>query len=475
MIRALRLAALASLALAAVACGGNAGGDDDTSKADASMPGTPDAARPDAEVPDPPDAQVDAEVPDNCGGVTSRCVDATHLETCVNGNLVPTDCGAGSQVCKADGAGGFGCFDAPLPGSFTVSGKVRYEDKEPLPSGALGAITQKVARGVSVTVVADQGNTVLATGRTGDDGSYSLNYDTTAGAMVHVLAATTSTLPSRPVKVVKSGGSIHGAASASFAAAASVQMDILATNASHLGPAFNIFDQFITAIDAVRVRMGVTGTLQPIKAFWQDGTTDGTYFNGDIHLLGAPDDDDGYDDAVMLHEFGHYVEARYGGTDSPGGGHNGSPTDPRLGWSEGWATYFQAAVRNHHFYMDSNAGGGFGQDLEAEVTKAQAAGAMTQNTSENMIAEILWDFGDGPAGDDDARAGGDRHEDVMKVQTAYLSGNLATRGVAGVDLVDWLDGWFKLQGLSTCAAGRMIVTTTHTFPYDFHASGATCP
>ena len=169
------------------------------------------------------------------------------------------------------------------------------------------------------------------------------------------------------------------------------------------------------------------------------------------------------------------MEAIYGGTDSPGGSHGGEAVDPRLGWSEGFSTYFSSAARANAFYMDSNSGGGFGDDLEHTVVKGQASGPMTQDMSEETVAEVLWDIGDGQSGDDDQRSQGDRHEDVLKVQTLYLKTSNGPRGVTGVDLVDWLDGWFKLEGTSTCAAVRSIVVTTHTFPYDFNAPGAACP
>jgi hypothetical protein len=44
----------------------------------------------------------------------------------------------------------------------------------------------------------------------------------------------------------------------------------------------------------------------------------------------------------------------------------------------------------------------------------------------------------------------------------------------GVDLVDWLDGWFVLDGLSTCAPLRSIVGL-RMFPYDFAGPGGACP
>ena len=88
------------------------------------------------------------------------------------------------------------------------------------------------------------------------------------------------------------------------------------------------------------------GTLVALTARWSRGSNNGTYYlNGGIFLLGATSDDDGYDDIVILHEIGHFVEDVYGRSDSPGGSHDGSPTDPNLAWSEGCSTYFGMAVR----------------------------------------------------------------------------------------------------------------------------------
>jgi hypothetical protein len=466
-----------AFALAAGACGGSSG--DDKGNADASTSDAMVVTPPDASPPDAPPLPPDADTSDLCHGVTQHCLDGTTLEVCDTGALVTTDCGAQSQICQSDGVGGFECADPPVPGANTVFGKVEYEDRAPQPDGKLGTVHTLPSRGVTVSVVKDQGNMVLATGRTADDGTYSLSYDTPAGTMVHVLAATTSDLPTRPVKCVKSNNAVHGLASASFAAAVGTTQNILAKQAGSLAQPFNVFDQLITGIDTVHLRMGAS-TLSPIVAHWQIGDTDGTYYNGSLNLLGVINgDDDGNDDAVILHEFGHYVEDVYGQSDSPGGSHSGERVDPRLGWSEGWATYFSSAARGISFYADSmNAGAaGFGDDLEHTVFPDQDPnGPMTQTVSEETVAEVLWDIGDGQANDDDPRAGGDRHEDVMKVQTEYLhSGVTATRGVSGIDFVDFLDGWFKLRGTSTCAALRTIVVTVHKFPYDFNAPGAACP
>ena len=100
---------------------------------------------------------------------------------------------------------------------------------------------------------------------------------------------------------------------------------------------------------------------------------------------------------------------------------------------------------------------------------------MGQNVSEDMITECLWDIGDGGSGDDD-QVSSANHAQVLHVQTDYLAtATLRAVGTTGVDLVDFLDGWFKLGGLGSCAGVRGIVTTTRSFPYDYNGPGGHCP
>jgi hypothetical protein len=414
-------------------------------------------------------------VSDLCAGIgeLGRC-DGDTVERCDGGAPDETDCTLTGQVCGYGGdATGYTCV---APGTtFTVYGTVRYEDRPPQTSGALGAITTAVARSAQVSVVADQGNTVLATALTADDGSYTLRYTTTAGTMVHIMAVAQSTVPTRPIRVWRANNQVHGFGGTSFAAAASTVQDILVTDASGTSEAFNVLDQAVSAMDVIRNGMG-DATPTMLTARWVRGSTNGTYYSGNsIFLLGASDDDDGYDDTVILHEIGHFVEDTEGRSDSPGGGHDGSPTNPTLAWSEGFSTYFNMAVRGVPHYMDSNSGGGWGYNADTSVTRASMAGNLSQNVSEDMISEILWDIGDGGPGDDD-QASSSTHLDVLRVQVDYLvSASLRAVGVSGVDLVDFLDGWFDEQGLSSCAGVRNVVITMHTFPYDFAGPGGACP
>src|SRR5690606_1382677 len=99
-------------------------------------------------------------------------------------------------------------------------------------------------------------------------------------------------------------------------------------------------------------------TAAKIQIYWTKGVSPGAYYgaptvpisfftnisSGNIYrglyILGGIQgsvctDTDHFDRSVILHEYGHYLEAALGRSSSPGGSHDGnSVIDPRLAWSE---------------------------------------------------------------------------------------------------------------------------------------------
>ncbi len=361
----------------------------------------------------------------------------------------------------------------------SLSGTISYEDRAQLPTGRLDTMIQnQPARGVSLSLINEADGAVLTTVTTDDEGRYTIEFVeplVEPTDPVHLLAATMSMSPERPIQVVRPDRQVHGVGGEAFTFEDGTDVDLVITEASGVAPAFNVFDMAVAAHDATRTELMLTPAA--VTLIWQKGSNDGTYYSGDatIHLLGAASDDDGYDDSVILHEIGHFFEDAIGRSDSPGGGHDGSPTDPNLAWSEGFSTYYAMAVKGVPFYGDSNAGGGWGYNADTAVTRApQPTGDIGQDVGENMTTEVLWDLGDAPSGDDDQVAGD--HLRVLNVQPMYLrTAALRNVGEPGVDLVDFLDGFFVADGLDRCAGVRQIVVTTHTFPYDFGGPGGRCP
>ncbi len=202
------------------------------------------------------------------------------------------------------------------------------------------------------------------------------------------------------------------------------------------GGAFNILDQLARANIFLRnytsTAQGCGGTLFPdctpfsvgpmVYVYWKKGFNPGVYEGMDpssgisyylpgrsqLYIMGGINGDvnysdtDHFDNSVIIHEYGHFMEDHYGKSDSPGGSHDGySQLDPRLAWSEGWADFFQASVTGDPIYRDTygnpdgSAGLFFNEDIEnLSALSADKPGATPSgegNYHEFSITRLLWD------------------------------------------------------------------------------------
>jgi len=216
--------------------------------------------------------------------------------------------------------------------------------------------------------------------------------------------------------------------SATFTPSSSQSVGTL--SASHLGSvvggAFNILDQFLNANEYLRSKVGSCSgtfagcsnfTVTPlVTAYWKLGFNPGEYYStgplsyylpgySRLFILGGESGDynssdtDHFDNSVILHEFGHFIEDVMAVSDSPGGSHNGNKViDPRLAWSEGWGNFFQAAVRGSADYIDTygNPSGStnayFDVDLENQsVSYDTPIYSGEGNFREFSVTRLLWD------------------------------------------------------------------------------------
>ncbi|HEY5928243.1 MAG TPA: hypothetical protein VIV11_41430 [Kofleriaceae bacterium] len=407
--------------------------------------------------------------PEVCSGVgpLGRC-DGDSLWRC-DGEPSLVDCAAAGQICGyRDDVVGYACID-PTAGAHRVSGTITWEDRAVSP-GALADPVAKPARGVMVAVVDDATDALLVTVSTADDGTYVAHYAATA--MVRIATYSRSRSEARPARVRDTAGYLYAVGSTAFAAGSMPSVDIAVSAASTAGGAWNSLDNAVTAMDWLR-EQGVA-PISPVYMYWQQTTSSGSYYQGgsnELHL----DGDDGFDDVVALHELGHYIQDEYSDSDNPGGAHDGSPADPRLAWGEGGATWFAIAVRGVPYYIDWSTGGGWYVELEQRAHKASLTGGISQNISEWMVAEVMWDLIDDGSGDTDPVVGSTAPH-VWDVLVGYLiSSSRVDRGRAGLDLVEFLDGWFMHHGMSSCAPMRTLVLDRYTFPYDFAGPAGACP
>lgn len=130
------------------------------------------------------------------------------------------------------------------------------------------------------------------------------------------------------------------------------------------GAAFHILYNFHLANKYIREETATPTFVAPkVVAYWKQGFNPGAYVGvsgglsfylqgqRELYILGGRNgntkttDTDHFDDSVIIHEYGHFLEDVYGKATSPGGSHNGHfIIDPRLAWSEGWANFLQGAI-----------------------------------------------------------------------------------------------------------------------------------
>ena len=202
--------------------------------------------------------------------------------------------------------------------------------------------------------------------------------------------------------------------------------------------AFNILDQILKAQEYLRISTADCdlpnsptffagcvpfSTAPLVNIYWSAGFSPGIYYGSDqaisyylngqreLYIQGGDNgnvvssDMDHFDDAVILHEYGHFIEDVFGRPNSPGGTHDGnSIIDPRLAWGEGWADYFQAAVTGNPIYRDtygtpdcSSLCAGVFYNTSLDPSGAPANDAPTANSKaegnfrEFSISRVLWD------------------------------------------------------------------------------------
>jgi hypothetical protein len=276
--------------------------------------------------------------------------------------------------------------------SITVSGTASYEDRAYNQNGFTGQRPRLPIRFAAVQLVGAD-NQVLGEASTGATGAYSLTAEADEGSQVRVALSALAT-GTYNVRVVDRSNRIHALASPSFAAAAGAKTQDLLASVSDLGGPFNILDVVLRGADLLlALRPGAA--FPRLTVVWASGSTDGTYFteNNEMHLLGAVQDPDEYDDDVILHELGHYMAHNFSWDTSPGGSHNpfdNVPEPPALAWSEGFAHWWTTHTRNATTYVDNNAGG----FLFFEVETPSQPNVTRGEGNELAVAAILWDITD---------------------------------------------------------------------------------
>ena len=127
------------------------------------------------------------------------------------------------------------------------------------------------------------------------------------------------------------------------------------------------------------------------KELGQIGTSH--FSEGSLYILGKENSDtDEYDVGIIAHEWGHYYEAMFSRSDSPGGNHSsGDMLDISLAFGEGFGNAISSIIRDNPIYFDSLGNrqqNGWSMNLESEVHNNPGW------FSEASVQRILYDIYD---------------------------------------------------------------------------------
>lgn len=311
------------------------------------------------------------------------------------------------------------------PNAVTITGKGVYQFRTN-GNGAVSGTTPPI-RKANVAVYNSAG-LPLQCGSTDDNGDFSLNVPSGSDYTVRISSIIYDSVTKAAVYNNPTQNRLHVLSSSNFSASSSTNIGTLTASATGdvLGGGFNILDKIYGAniylLQKTNNCSATFSSCSPVTnvpnvfIFWDKGVNPGSYFGAgpvsfylpgesELYILGGEtgdvddSDTDHFDDSVILHEYGHFIEDIFAKTDSPGGWHNGDYIiDPRLAWGEGWANFFQAAVLDVPIYRDTsgNTDPGnthselFNEDLETpdnDIPAIMGEG----NFREFSITRMLWD------------------------------------------------------------------------------------
>lgn len=300
-----------------------------------------------------------------------------------------------------------------------VSGSATYTARKITSTGLGGADGNKPIQGAEVHIYDSQGQRIQC-GQTNSSGNFSLNISNQSGSYsvrifsradnanykARVLNSPTGNQP----YTIQTGFNLNGSGN---------PVSGLTLHAPHNGDlqggAFNILDQVRLVNEKLRADTGgcvscQSFTVAPsVPIFWSPGLSPAAYFNQPgsgvsfflsqssgsmqrgIYILGGIKGDvnctdtDHFDNAIIIHEYAHYLENVYSASDSPGGSHNGNMIiDPRLAWSEGWANFFQAYIQGVGHYQDTVGNTDCPSGTRLGVSLNLTATAATANHQDRM-------------------------------------------------------------------------------------------
>lgn len=399
-------------------------------------------------------------------------------------------------------AGGLAQPDGGVPVALTVSGKISFERLLPTPTG-LGAtpVTQNAAL-VQVEVVRhDDFSVLLAPAAFADaNGDYSISFSTDRDFFVRARARlSAATLDCRVLHSQMASPVVHAVSSAIVSRALGSQtVNVTAGLAlPHLrAGAFAALDTARKLAQAAAY--SGSPALGTLDLYWAPGNL-GTSFMRDLGgqpvpiletrfvntgplgnpgiLVGGGDwnnvsatDHDEFDEAVLAHEFVHFLMRGFSRDNNWGGAHNGEALTPNAAYGEGLPTGLGCILLGDKNYIDTQglppaSSVRFSFDCENPAFVAGVPSAVTGVSgyqAEFAVAAVVWDLLDGGTSNPASTDG----DPVALARDGFLQSFYALSGRTGAYDLVWLAS--LLQQLIDDA--RLNAGNAHTLVSPYNAS-----
>ena len=340
--------------------------------------------------------------------------------------------------------------------NWTASGTIQYRDRLYDQTGFTGVEPAVAARFVDVEVVDATSSSVIGSGATTATGTFSFTVTDSSTRNIFLRAKTSSTKTSDLfLKVTMSNQStVYSIVSSTInghTSTTNVNFGTLVAGIGAGGEAFNLYDMGVYGADFLAFLNGARpSSSHPLNIVWQiDGGNGGSSTTATTILMR---DSGGYDDSVLLHEYGHYAVFAYSATSSPGGTHAlaDCAQDARLAWEEGHASYFGGRIQNHfgmphpNVYMRSDGGAGPGHMVLWFDLETESQYSCSGDTSEVSVYTALWDITDSAATADFTPGVDDAPVDTLAMTDAdhwnVMKNGLPSRSYITAE--DYWDSWF---------------------------------
>ena len=284
-------------------------------------------------------------------------------------------------------------------GPLKIIGKIEYERIHPLHNGGStildqNNITTETAKQIIVEAINRSGQTI-ATTSTDDNGNYSLtNLPENTSIKIRAYAKMLKANKWDTKVIDNTNGNALYVLDGSFVSTGtqSTRRNLKALASTKQSPPFAILDSIYLAMQKV-ITADSSVVFPPLKMNWTvNNIESGTYYDGNDNIMIQGDqngDSDEYDDHIMIHEWGHYFEAKFSRADSIGGGHtSGDHLDIRLAFGEGWGNALSGIVTDNPIYFDTMGSSGWNMNVETAVHETPGW------FSEASIQRILYDLYD---------------------------------------------------------------------------------